>query len=415
MVLRFFRHWRSSYSGIPRAIWFLAAVGLINRIGAMVIPFMTLYLTQELHFEIRQAGYVMGCFGIGAFLGSYLGGRLTDKFGYFRVQFWSLFSNGLMLLMLMLVHEFWMMCLAVFSLSVVSEIFRPANSMSVASHTDEHTRTRSISLIRMAFNMGWAVAPALAGILAEVSWNLLFWADGISCIIAALLLQVLLSKKAGKQRGVSSAGAEVIFSTTSPYRDRQYLLFLAFTFLGALVFMQFLWTVPVFFKEAYHWKESTIGLITALNGIIVFTIEMPLIFRIEKSRPALNFVQLGILFYAASFLSFLILPAGYAAALFFIIAISFGEMFVMPFSSNFAYGRAGFHGKSGQYMALYSMSYSLANIAAPLIGTQIIDQMGYSALWITLVGISGVALMGFWALNHRISGQKAETFGVSNA
>jgi predicted MFS family arabinose efflux permease len=401
MLFRFFRHWRSSYAGIPATIWFLSLVSLVNRVGGMVIAFMTLYLTQELQFSIREAGYVMGCFGMGALVGAFTGGRLTDRFGYFPVQLWSLVLNGGMLLLVMLVRDFWPMCLAVFVLSVISEVFRPANSVAIALYSSPETRTRSISLYRMSVNLGWAVAPALGGVLAMAGWNYLFWVDGLTCLGAAILLWRLIPEPKAPPRHEEPGEADALPSAASPYRDRPYLAFVALTMLAALIFMQILWTVPVFFKETFHWTEGRIGLVAALNGLIVFLVEMPLIYRIEGRRPRLSYVRFGLMLYALSYAAFF-LPGALAAALIFTIAISFGEIFVMPFSSNFAYGRAAGAGKQGQYMALYTMAYSLANILAPLLGTQIIAAFGYATLWSVLIVLSVVTWIGFLSLQNRL-------------
>ena len=69
----------------------LSLVILINRIGAMVVPFLSIYMTQSLNFTIKETGYVLSFFGLGAVIGSWLGGWLTDKFGYFKIQAISLF------------------------------------------------------------------------------------------------------------------------------------------------------------------------------------------------------------------------------------------------------------------------------------------------------------------------------------
>lgn len=399
MLLRLYLHWRSSYLGIPRNIWFLAFVNLVNRMGGMVISFITIYLTQQLHFDIRQAGYVMGCFGVGAFAGAFLGGKLTDKIGYYQVQFWSLILNGLMLLLLMTVRDFWPMCGAVFTLSLVSELFRPANSVAIARYAEPETRTRSISLMRMAFNLGWTIAPALGGLLAALGWNWLFWVDGLTCIMAALLLRRLLPPKPAVETPIDDLKEKTPLKEISAYRDRRFLAFVFLTAIGGMVFMQFMWTVPVFFKETYHWNEAQIGIMVALNGLIVFLVEMPLIFRIEGKRPGLQYVRLGLIMYAAAYLCFVTPMHPLSAALLFITIISMGEIFVMPFSSNFMYKRAG-KGNQGQYSALYTMSYSVANILAPLLGTQVIAAWGYHTLWYLLGVLSTLALGGFWWLER---------------
>ncbi len=401
MLRKFYNHWRNSYAGIPATIWFLSAVSLVNRCGSMVIAFVTLYLTQKLHYSIPDAGYVMGCFGVGAMLGAFLGGRLTDKLGYYPVQLWSLVLNGVMLLLMMVVSDFWWMCITVFVLSLVSEAFRPANSVAISRYSDPATRTRSISLYRMAVNLGWTIAPVLGGVLITAfGWPSLFWADGLTCILAALLLRWRMPRSLPEAEPVAGAEATAPAVVLSPYRDRRYLWFLLLTVLNGMVFMQIMWTVPVFFKEVYHWTEAQIGLTTALNGFIVFAVEMPLIFRLEGRRSALAWVRVGLVLYALAYLMFVLPVAGIVAGVLFMIVISFGEIFVMPFSSNFVYARATAGSRQGQYMALYTVAYAVANIVAPLYGTQMIAHLGYTPLWTSLAVIVAVVWVGVWRMDR---------------
>jgi predicted MFS family arabinose efflux permease len=154
-----------------------------------------------------------------------------------------------------------------------------------------------------------------------------------------------------------------------------------------------LWTVPVFFKEVYRWSEFQIGVFMALNGLLVFLVEMPLVYKIENRRPLLDFLRFGFLLYIAAYLAFTVgLPAFWAAFV-YMVFISFGEIFVMPFSSNYMYKRAG-DTNQGQYAAIYGMSYSVANILAPLFGTQWIASFGYNALWYFSAAVSLLALLG---------------------
>lgn len=406
MLFKFFRHWRDSYVGIPRTIWFLALINLVNRLGSMVIVFITIYLTKELHFGIREAGYVMGFFGAGALTGAFVGGKLTDRFGYYPVQFWSLIANGVMLILLLPIRDFWLMCAAVYLMSLTGDVFRPANSVAIARNSAPENRTRSISLMRMAFNMGWTISPAVGGLLvATLGWTWLFWIDGITCIAAALTLRWLMPPKPEDKVVETPDNKEIVPAVQSPYRDRPFLWFALLTMLNAVVFMQLLWTVPVFWKDGFQWTEARIGLMSALNGLMVFLIEMPLVHRLEGRRPQLSYARMGLLMYVVAYLSFELPLGASAVALMFIIFISFGEMFVMPFSSNYVYGRSA-GSQQGQYMALYTMAYSIANIIAPLFGTQVIAAWGYSTLWYLLSILAVVTWVGFWILDKKTSKPK---------
>ena len=162
--------------------------------------------------------------------------------------------------------------------------------------------------------------------------------------------------------------------------------------------MQIIWTVPLFFKEVYGWSEAKIGLVSAINAVTVTFVEMPLIYQIEKKRPMMWFVRLGIGFYAIAYVA-LIMPNSWALgiAIFYMIAISFGEILVMPFSTTWATMRSG-DARQGEYMALYGMAYSVTNITSPMLGTQIIAAYGYTTLWILMIVMATVAGLGFYYL-----------------
>ncbi len=407
MVSRAFNHYLNSFRGIPHGIWLLALVSLVNRCGGMVIAFITLYLTQKLGFRIEQAGLVMSFFGFGAIAGAYAGGWLTDKFGSFRVQFWSLFLGGLALIGLLQIQNFYPMCLAVLLMAFVTETFRPANSVAVVKFSTNENRTRSFSLMRLSFNLGWTLAPALGGaIVASFGWNSLFYIDGLTCIAAAGVLYLTLrdgknveisSEKLAENLGENLSSSENV----QPTRDPLFRIFWLFSTIAGIIFMQMLWTVPVFFKENYHWDEWTIGWVLALNGAIVALVEMPLIFSIEKRRNPMNWVRLGIVLYAFGYLFFVISPVEMAifGAVIYMLMMSFGEIFVMPFCATWVTFRAG-AGKQGKYMAFYMMSYSVANILSPALGTQLIAHFGYNSLWILMMVLCVVAWFGFrWIEN----------------
>jgi MFS family permease len=127
--------YRNAYSGLSRQMWWLALVMFINRSGTMVIPFLTVYLTSK-GYTLAQAGYVMAAFGCGSILGGYLGGRLTDRFGYYYVQVFSLLLNGILFIVLGQMQTLLQFMICIFVLSSLGESFRPANSAAVAAYSN---------------------------------------------------------------------------------------------------------------------------------------------------------------------------------------------------------------------------------------------------------------------------------------
>ncbi len=142
-----FQIYRNVFTGLSRDVWLLSSVTFVNRAGAMVIPFLTVYLTQDLGFSMVQTGYIMSYFGFGSMLGALIGGWLTDRIGYYRVMLFSLFGGGMMFLILEKVESFWPLCLTIFTLSAIAYTLRPAahTAISVYSRPENLTRSYSIS------------------------------------------------------------------------------------------------------------------------------------------------------------------------------------------------------------------------------------------------------------------------------
>ena len=65
------------------------------------------------------------------------------------------------------------------------------------------------------------------------------------------------------------------------------------------------------------------------------------------------------------------------------------EIFAFPFSNTFALSRAP-KGHEGRYMALYTMSFSLAHIVSSKSGLEIIARSGYQTNWF-IMGSFGIA------------------------
>ncbi len=390
MITRTFAIYKNSFKGLAKPVWFLSLVMLINRSGTMVLPFLTVYLTTQLGFTLEQAGWAMTSFGLGSVVGSFLGGRLTDKVGYYHVQFWSLLLGGCMFFLLGHMKELWEVYGMIFFLSIILDAFRPASMASVAAYSRPENRTRSFSLLRLSINLGWSVGPAIGGWLAVFyGYYTLFYADGITCIAAAIVFRIFLSKKESKE---SVQKVEDDATVIPAYRDRRFLFFLFLTILGAIAFMQFLSALPVFYKQQ-GLSEGEIGSLLAMNGLIVVVLEMPLIFTLEKKFSKLKCIGWGVLMYGFAYLVLNLTGPFIVIAVFSMILLSVGEIFNMPFTNTYALGRAR-PSNRGQYMGLFTMAYSIAHIFAPAIGMQVAGHWGFVSLWWLLGALCGVAYLG---------------------
>lgn len=388
----FLRIYLEAYRGLPRAVWILALASFVNRAGAMVLPFLTIYVVGERGATLQQAGDLLAIFGLGALVGIAAGGRLTDRIGFLPVQVGALTLGGLTLFALGLAESLTHIRALVFLLGLASEGFRPANYTAIAAFSPPTIRARCFGLHRLAINLGWTIGPVLGGVLAQIDYGWLFLADGGTCLAAGGILGVALSGEvrraaAGKERPAGPA--------PSPWGDGPFLAVLALLGLQGLVFFQMLGALPLFMSSELGFDEGTIGRVLAVNAVLIVLFEMPLVKRIE-GLPTLRLVGFAGLLVG---IGYGLLPWG-AGVLFVATTVAIwtvGEMISNPPMMTFVANRAS-DANRGRYMGLYNVTYSLAFIAAPGLGMRVYEAFGASTLWHGCLVVGVVDWLAFEAL-----------------
>ncbi len=400
----FFQLYKSSFGGLSRNVWLLSIVMLINRSGTMVIPFLGVFLTQQEGFSIIQTGYIMSFIGLGSVLGTYFGGRITDASGHYGVQFWSLLLSGIGFLMMPFVDGFWAWCATIFIVNAIADAFRPANQAAIGFYSKEENRTRSMSLVRLAINLGFSAGPAVGGIVAVAfGYDWLFVLDGLTCIGAAFVFRYFLPN----DRKIAQDKAEILdtpildtptFAVKSPYRDPYFVLFVVSNMCMAIAFVQFMMALPIYFKESLSIQENWIGILLGINGFVIAVIEMPFVFAYEqKGYKKLPTIILGT---ALIGLSYLIIPtthfAGIAVAC--MVLLTIGEIISFPFSATYALNKAAPENR-GAYMGFFGISWSAALIISPLITSWLIENYDYTVTWLVIGSLPIIGSMGMYYLH----------------
>jgi predicted MFS family arabinose efflux permease len=392
MLKRAFNKYIDNFRGFSREIWILTLITFINRAGTMVLPFLSKYLKEDLHFSYSQVGWIMVSFGFGSILGSWLGGKLSDKIGFYKIMIFSLLTSGFAFFGLQFITSFEGLIIAMFLIMTVADMFRPAMFVSLGAYAKPENRTRALTLVRLAINLGFAAGPAIGGLLImSVGYKGLFWVDGASCILAILIFWIKVKEKKKSKYTDKEHPGEVL--THSVFKDTPFWIFLTGTLITGILFFQLFTTIPLYHKEQFNLSEFQTGLLLTLNGVLVFFLEMPIVSYIEKNKiNKLKVITYGCLAMVISI--FLLLVNNWAGILIIMmIFMTFAEMFAFPFSNSFAMSRAP-KGHEGRYMAIFTMSYSLAHILSAKTGMEIIDLFSYQTNWFFMgtLGIIGVLL-----------------------
>ncbi len=381
MFKKGFDRYIDNFRGFSREIWILAIITFINRAGTMVLPFLSKYLKEDLHFTYGEVGWIMVSFGLGSMMGSWLGGKLSDKIGFYKVMVFSLLSSGLLFFVIQFITSFLGLCIGMFSIMVLADMFRPAMFVSLGAYAKPEIRTRALTLVRLAVNLGFAAGPALGGlIIMNIGYQGLFWIDGTTCIVSILIFAFLVKEKK-KVTPLNLHPKEL--ETASVFKDKIFWVFLFVSFVTAMIFFQLFTALPLYHHVRFGLTEFQTGLLMTLNGLLIFSLEMPFVSYFERNKVhKLKIILWGSLLMTISFYSLLInVWAGILVIS--MILVSIGEMLVFPFSNSFAMSRAP-SGHEGRYMAFYTMSFSLAHIVSSKMGMEVIAHFGYQTNWLVM-------------------------------
>lgn len=381
----------NNFKGFTREVWILALITFINRAGTMVLPFLSKYLKENLHFTYGEVGWIMVAFGLGSMLGSWMGGKLTDKIGFYKIMIFSLFTSGILFFILQYITTFWGLCFGMFIIMAISDMFRPAMFVSLSVYAKPENRVRALSLVRLAVNLGFTAGPTLGGlIILGMGYQGLFWVDGSSCIIAILIFAFYIKEKKRTPVAIDDSVAKI--APTSIYKDKPFWMLLFISFITAMVFFQLFTTLPLYHNEKFGLTEFQTGMLLSINGLLVFLLEMPLVGFLERKKAnKVRNIAYGSLCIAAGYY-ILLLDSWVGILTISIILLTFGEIFSFPFTNAVALNRAP-KGQEGQYMGLYTMSFSLAHIASSKTGLEIIGHYGYPINWFIMGSLGILAVL----------------------
>lgn len=382
--------WRS-LKGLPRGVWVLSAATLINRAGTMVLPFLVLYLTDELGFSAPRAGLALAVYGAGAIIAAPLSGRLSDTIGPMPVMRISLILTGILLFLFPLARSFGAVLAVTLAWAVVTELFRPANLAIIADIVPVEQLKPAYALSRLAINLGMSIGPAAAGFIAAKSYTWIFVIDGLTTIAAAIVLVVTPFHAPHRVEPAQGARSGSLTSTLV-LDDRRMVLFLSALFLTGIVFFQIEGPLPLFLVQDLKLSPAFYGGLFTLNTVMIVFLEVPLN-AATAHWPHRRGLALGALFFAIGSGAFGF-ASGPVVIVLAMIVWTFGEMMLFPQASAYVAEIAP-PARRGEYMGAYSLAFSLAFAFAPWAGTSGYANYGARALWIAVfvVGFISAVMM----------------------
>lgn len=385
------KNYLSNFKNFPKEVWILTLITFINRAGTMVIPFLSKYMKENLEFTYSQIGWVMVFFGIGSIVGTWLSGKLSDKIGFYKVMVFSLFTSGIVFILLHHAKTFEEMCVGILVLTTIADMFRPAMLVCLKTFTTKENRASAYSLTRAAVNLGFLFGPVLGGlIIMQSGYDFIFYADGGTCILAIIVFIIFVREK---QLPVKTANDPKLLKNISVMKDKPFMLHLVICLITGILFFQIFTTLPLYHKEQFNMSEFDSGLLLSLNGLLILLFELPIVNYVSRNKINNHrVIFIGLVLMATSFL-FLLYPwEGMLIPM--MLFMTCGVMLTFPFANSFAMERS-YEQREGKYMAAFTMSYSFAHILSAKTGMEIIQNSGYESNWIfmSVLGVVGSLLV----------------------
>ncbi|MFF6949369.1 MDR family MFS transporter [Streptomyces iakyrus] len=412
-VLRARRAVRETISGLPREFWWLWTSTLVNRLGAFVATFMALYLTLDRGYSATYAGLVAALHGLGGVLSSLGGGVMADRLGRRPTLLIAQASTAVSVALLGFVHDPVAIAGVAFLVGMASNASRPAVQAMMADIVRPEDRIRAFSLNYWAINLGFAVSSMAAGFIAEVSYRAGFLIEAGMTMACAILVFLRLPESMPAGPAVQPAGSAVraaapddSVSLGTVLRDGRFMSVVGLSFLIALIFQQGSVGLPVAMGEA-GFTPAEYGMAIAVNGVLIVVLQIPVTRFIEHRDPRRLLVVSSLLAgYGFALTAF----AGSVGVIALTVCVwTLAEIVNAPTQTGLVVRLSPVHGR-GRYQGMYTMSWSVAALVAPLLSGFVIDRFGAEWLWGSCAVLGTVAGAGYAALMRRVAedGEKAE-------
>lgn len=404
------------YLKLPTTVHLLCLGSFVNRAGSFVFIFLTIYISEQLGYGVQFAANCFGVFGLGSIVSSLAGGQLADRFGRKPVMLFALYGAAALLVLLGLIQHKWIFLFLILILSLCVEMYRPAASAMMGDLVGPDERPLAFGLMYIAFNLGFAVAAPIGGLLAERSFQLLFFGDALTTalygtIILLFVRETLPSKAEAAldtnlpQRNVRAGWAEAIAYMKT---DITFQMFAVACLLTSVVFMQAFSTLPIYLNQLGYSKEH-VGWLLATNGILIVFCQIPVTQLMNRFHRVLVIclgeiliaIGFGLTTFAETSLMFLLT----------IVVWTMGEVVQAAFKQSFVADLAPAEMR-GRYMGVFSLCHAVGlSFGAPL-GGRVLQRLGPTALWSGCFVVVAIASVIYFLVYLRLNQQKAQATSV---
>ncbi|MFJ6479396.1 MULTISPECIES: MFS transporter [unclassified Streptomyces] len=401
----------------PTPVRYLLGGVLINQLGAFVQTFLVLYLTFR-GMSVAAAGLALGAYSVGSIFGTMLGAEFTQRFGPRATIVTAMAGSAPLVAAISWLSgpgRLWQLLVVVGLAGLFTQAYRPAAAVMLSDLMPDRYQVMAFSMMRIALNIGAALAPLIAAGLILVDWDLLFWIDGGTALVYSLLAFALLPKKTvpqepeagsgpadgsepsdGAAPGATAAAGEpaadgepagrVASGYTAMLRDRKYVFYLAAVLLGSLTYAQGHIALPLELA-ADHYPTSFYSTVLTVSSVVLITCELKVTAYLSRLPKHVRVITghlveaVGLAVYGLSSRSGAFTIAG-------VVLVVAGIMIAAP--SMFAHPATFPQAVKARYIGTMQAVGGAAGALAPLFGVYAWTRLG-SGFWLLCGVVTAVA------------------------
>lgn len=374
---------------MPKRAWLLIFGMFINIVGASFLwPLNTIYMHEYLGKTLTVAGFVLMANAGAGVIGNLLGGMLFDKLGGYRTLMLGSVISILALIVLVFRHDFVPYVIFLTILGFSSGIVFPSLYAMIGAVWPEGGR-KAFNAMYLANNIGVAIGPAVAGLVAARNIDAIFSAN-LAFYIGFLFLAFF-----GYRNLVADTGPATVLNQRKEIRQKAPFYALLIISLGYLV----TWIIYSQWSTTISTHALSLGvtltqysLIWTVNGVVILLgqpIIAPIVKRFENQLKVQMLIGLTIFFGSFIFVSF---AETFGQFLMAMVVLTFGEILLWPAIPTIANQLAP-KGRSGFYQGIVNSAATIGKMIGPVAGGVFVDLYDMHTMILILTSLLLITFM----------------------
>lgn len=358
---------------MPKAVWFLIVGMFVNTMGnSFLWPLHTIYMHDYLGQTLTMAGIVLMINAGAGVIGNLLGGFLFDRIGGYKSIMIGIICSIIALAFLIFWHGWpeyiWFVAILGFSGGIIF----PSMYAMVGSVWPEGGR-KAFNAIYLAQNLGVALGPAIAGLVAENNINNIFIANLFTYVLFLFVAWFFYRKiKVASNLHATVSNEQKNRNHKAPFYAM--LIVSVGYLLTWIVYVQWTSTISTHVLDlGISLKQYS--LLWTINGALILAgqpLIKPIISRLEHKIKTQ--MVIGIVIFMGSFVV-VAFAESYAMFITSMVILTVGEMFVWPAVPTLADQLAP-KGKEGFYQGIVNSMATVGRMIGPFIGGILVEAHG---------------------------------------